>query len=82
MDHRTGVLLRVKDIIREITKSPELLVLESTPLGVDSEWSSLTHLEIMMEVEERFDTEFEIEDFDELPSIGAVVDLLMKLDVA
>jgi acyl carrier protein len=76
-DDRMWLLALTQDVSRQVLKRPDYQLDEATPLGDNSDWSSLNHLEVMMELEDRLGVTLELDDFSEVETVGRLINLLI-----
>jgi acyl carrier protein len=76
------VVDRVRGCMRTVLalsdKAAAAITLETTPLALP-QWTSLTHLELILEIERRFDVMFAADDIATLASVGALVETIERL---
>ena len=76
---------RVRDCMQVILKLSEeataAIDLQTTPV-VLPQWTSLTHLQLILELERRFEVMFDVEDIAALASVGALVATIERLKSA
>ena len=69
---------KVVDICRDVFENDDLeLNAESNANTVD-EWDSLTHLNLINDIEEEFKMKFTLDEFSNSANLGELVDALMK----
>ena len=74
---RAQYLALVRKLVAEVLNKPGYELTEDFVLGDASDWDSLTHLEVLMDLEEELGVTFEMDDFSEIKTIGALIDLIV-----
>jgi acyl carrier protein len=75
------VLEQIQDICRHVFENPDLLVSLKTTANDVSNWDSLTHIALVLEVEKRFGIKFALGELQDLKNIGSLIDLInQKID--
>lgn len=74
---RAQYLALVQKLVAEVLHKPGYELTEDFVLGDASDWDSLTHLEVLMNLEEELGVTFEMDDFSEIKTIGALIDLIV-----
>lgn len=69
---------RVVKICRDVFENDELEFNETTSAKEIEEWDSLTHLNLMSDIEEEFNITFTLEEFSSTKNLGELVNILKK----
>ncbi len=72
------ILNRLKEVIREILRTPELVISPETSAKDVDEWDSISHIEIIYAIEVRFSVRFELVELQALKNVGDIVNLIQK----
>lgn len=77
MLHSDETLERVQGIFQDVFDRPGLVVTrESNAASVDG-WDSLTHINLVVAVEQEFDLRFALAELQELKNVGDMIDLII-----
>jgi acyl carrier protein len=77
MDHN-AILHRLTEILRDVLNEDDLVLTPETTADDVPGWDSMTHVNIIVEVERRFRIKFYTAEIDELQSVGDFVDLIAR----
>jgi len=69
---------KLQTAIATTLKIPAAKITEQTRKEDLPQWDSLAHLNLMMAIEQTFDVALEVEDFDRLISVPAIIELLER----
>lgn len=69
---------RITKIIAEILEVSESEITMESGIGDFAKWDSLGHMNILREVEDEFEIEFEPEEIIEVENVGDIVELTEK----
>jgi acyl carrier protein len=69
---------QLQSAIATTLKVPASKITEQTKKEDLPQWDSLAHLNLMMTIEQTFDLALDVEDFDRLTSVPAIVELLKR----
>lgn len=75
---RDEVLTRVSEICVDVFDDEELTVTDMTTAKDVEEWDSLTHLQLMSEIEKEFHIKFTLGEIQGFANVGGLVDTIMK----
>lgn len=75
---RTEIFEKIKEICRDVFDNDELVITEATTAADIEEWDSLTHLNLINDMEETFGIAFTLGEIAESQNIGGLVTALMK----
>jgi acyl carrier protein len=72
----------VRNVASDIFRVPaDKITAESSPETIES-WDSMQHLNLVLAVEEKFGVQLEPEDIEQMKSVGAVAELVERLQSA
>lgn len=74
----TQIWSRVQDIFRAVFDKDELIVTRDTKGGDIDEWDSLSHINLVVAVEQEFNVKFALAEIQELKNVGDMVDLIAQ----
>ena len=69
---------RVVDICRDVFENDDLELNDESNANTVDEWDSLTHLNLINDIEEEFKMKFTLDEFSNRANLGELVDALMK----
>jgi len=72
------ILNSVSEIIRAILALPELNITRETSAKDVDEWDSISHIEIVAAIEEKFSLRFALVELQALKNVGDMVNLIQK----
>ncbi len=73
---------QVRNVASDIFRVPaDKITAESSPETIES-WDSMQHLNLVLAVEEKFGVQLEPEDIEQMKSVGAVAELVERLQSA
>lgn len=75
---REQVLQRVTDIIRDVFEKDSIVVNEATTAADVEGWDSLTHLNLVNEIEMEFDIRFMLSEVQGSKNVGELITAIMK----
>ncbi len=73
---RDDILAQVADIIREYFDEDGLEITDATSAADVEGWDSLSHVNIMAAIEQKFRTKISVGEFEKIKNIGDLVTLL------
>lgn len=77
--NRNEILSKLESIIREFTDNEELaLTMETTNEDIE-EWDSVAHIQIIFELEEAFELQFDAEEIVELNSVEKIINAIERI---
>ena len=74
--NRSLVFDKVKTVFEEVLDEIEVELVEETTANDVEDWDSLTHIQIITEIEKQFEVRFSIRDIEKLENIGDMVSLI------
>lgn len=69
---------KLQNVIATTLKVPSSKINEQSKKEDLPQWDSLAHLNLMMAIEQTFDVALEVEDFDRLTSVPAIIQVLER----
>lgn len=75
---RSEVLKKVTEICADIFEIDDLVLTDETTAEEIEEWDSLTHLNIISDVENEFGFRFTMAEIQALKNVGCLVDTIVK----
>lgn len=72
---------KFNEIIRKVLNIDKSKISDETAPGSIDSWDSLNHLVLISELENAFDISFDIQDIQEMKSIGSIKNILKKYGV-
>jgi len=75
---RTETLEKIQAIFEEILDEVEISLVETSTAKDVEEWDSITHIEIISEIEDQFGVDFTLEEIEELKNIGDMITLVLS----
>ena len=74
-----NIIKELQDIFREIFDDDELIISSETTADDIEDWDSLTHLQLIMQIEQSFNIKFTTVQLKNMPNVGAMVDAIAEL---
>jgi len=74
--NRNDIFLKVKTVFEDILDEIEIDLVEATTAEDVEDWDSLTHIQIITEIEKQFSVRFSTRDIEGLKNIGDMVNLI------
>lgn len=74
--NRNDIFSKVKSVFEDILDEIEVDLVEETTAEDVEEWDSLTHIQIITEIEKQFSVRFSTRDIEGLKNIGDMVNLI------
>lgn len=74
---KNGVFETVKNIFENFFDNEVTITIDSTMENTE-EWESVSHIQLIFEIEEAFEIQFEAEEIVELDSIEKIIDRVME----
>ena len=75
---RNEILEQVQSIFKEVLKSEDVVLTDDTTAQDVNGWDSLTHVEIISEMEKHFGLRFSLREMLSWKSVGKMLDTLEK----
>ena len=69
---------KVVDICRDVFENDDLELNDESNANTVDEWDSLTHLNLINDIEEEFKMKFTLDEFSNSANLGELVDALVK----
>ena len=76
--HREEVFEKIIEVCKEIFDDDTLVLTEQSSAKDVEEWDSLTHLNIISDIEDEFDINFSLNEISDAKNIGDLVTFVMK----
>lgn len=73
---RVTILEKIQEIFKEIIDEIEVELTETTTANDVEEWDSITHIEIISEIESQFKIRFSINEIENLKNVGDILSLI------
>ena len=73
------IIEELQNIFRGIFDDEALIISRDTTAEDIDAWDSLTHLQLVMEVEQAFNIKFKTSQLKNMPNVGAMIDAIMEL---
>lgn len=73
---------KVIEVVAKTIRMPIGSLDESSGLGVTDNWDSLAHANLVVELENQFDIQFEFDELDNIITIKAIIESLKNKGVA
>ena len=67
---------KIQEIFKEIVDEVDIELTESSTANDIEEWDSITHIEIISEIEEQFNVGFKISEIEKLKNVGDILSLI------
>ena len=77
-DTRSSILKEINDVVSRILRLPNLMMDPSTSAYDVPGWDSLTHIQIIIEIEQIYGIRFTSTEVAQLENAGSLVDLVLK----
>ena len=74
---RAEVLAAVQAIARELLEAPGIELGDGRTVDDIPEWDSISHVQIMVAVEERFGIQFSVAELSDLAHVGELIDVVI-----
>ena len=75
---REEVVEKLRDILRKILRNPSLEIHDALTAKDVPGWDSLNHINIIVAAEKKFGIKFTTKEVQNLPNVGAFVDLIVS----
>lgn len=69
---------RLQEIFREVFEDDEIILKEEMTADDIEDWDSLTHIQLIEEIEENFKIDFTLQEVTELKNVGEFISLVEK----
>lgn len=77
-ESRADILRRINRVVVDILGSPDLALTEETTAGDISGWDSLSHVQILLGVENAFGIRLNATEIAQMENTGSLIDLVQK----
>ena len=75
---KDDILDSVSIIIREVLDLPDLDITEQTSAKDVDEWDSMTHIQLISTIEDRYKVRFALGELQSLKNVGDMIQLIQK----
>lgn len=72
------ILQTVTTIIQDVLELPELNVTVNTSAADVDEWDSMTHIQLISEIESKYKVRFALGELQALKNVGDMIELIQK----
>lgn len=69
----------VQDIFRDVFDDDELEIVDSSNAEDIEDWDSLEHINLVINMEKKFNLKFNLKEVGELQNVGEMVDLICRM---
>jgi acyl carrier protein len=73
-----NILHTVQEIMRDLFDDDTLVVNLTTSAEDIEEWDSLSNMNLIVEIEHRYDIQFSVQDLESMQSVGNIIKLIEK----
>lgn len=73
------IINELQAIFREIFDDGDMVITRETTADDVEAWDSLTHLQLIMEIEQAFKIKFKTSQLKNMPNVGAMIDAIEEL---
>ncbi|SFG35489.1 acyl carrier protein [Lachnospiraceae bacterium C7] len=73
------IINELQAIFREIFDNGDMVITRETTADDVEAWDSLTHLQLIMEIEQAFKIKFKTSQLKNMPNVGAMIDAIEEL---
>ena len=77
-DERQNTLREISSIVSDVLQTPDLEMTEATTASEVTGWDSLTHIQIIIGIEQHYGIRFTSTEVAQLENAGSLVDLVVK----
>lgn len=75
---RTEILERLTVVFRDVFDDDSLVITEETNAKDIDDWDSLTHVSLIVAVQEEFDIHFSVKDIIGMKNVGEMMDIIQE----
>ena len=75
---RTEILERLTVVFRDVFDDDSLVITEETNAKDIDDWDSLTHVSLIVAVQEEFDIHFSVKDIIDMKNVGEMMDIIQE----
>jgi acyl carrier protein len=75
---RTTIFDKVSNVLRKVLNDPNLILTNDMTASDVSQWDSLSHMVIIVEIEEMFDIKIKLKELNKMRNIGDMVDIIIS----
>lgn len=75
---RTEVINQLTDIFKKVFAKQELILSDAMTADDIDQWTSLSHVILIAEIEKEFSITFQMRDLNKMDNVGAMIELIMS----
>lgn len=75
---KTNILIRLRNIFREVFDDDALVISEETSSEDFEEWDSIAHVKLVFMIEEEFGVTLELGEVSAIKSVGGFIEIIAK----
>jgi len=75
----SNILDKLQEAFQEFFEGSDVIITENSAMEDIEDWDSVTHIQLIFEIETAFDIQFDAEIIPELTSIRKIVDTIVQL---
>lgn len=79
MMERQEILIKMQEIFREILDDENLVLIDGMPMYDIEGWDSLTHIQLIVEIENAFGVKFTAQEILSWKNVGEIISWLEKM---
>lgn len=72
------IILALEPMFRKIFSAPELIITRELNATQVEKWDSLTHVQMLYEVEKLFGIKFKLKELTSMKNVGDMIDLIIE----
>jgi acyl carrier protein len=71
-----NVLAELQEIFRDVLDQPDLVITRDSNASTVEDWDSLSHLNLVMAIQQRYKIKFALGELQDLKDVGGRIDLM------
>jgi acyl carrier protein len=71
-----NVLAELQEIFRDVLDQPDLVITRNSNASTVEDWDSLSHLNLVMAIQQRYKIKFALGELQDLKDVGGMIDLM------
>lgn len=71
-----NVLAELQEIFRDVLDQPDLVITRDSNASTVEDWDSLSHLNLVMAIQQRYKIKFALGELQDLKDVGGMIDLM------
>ena len=75
---REKIFAQLQEVFRDVFDDEKIEVSDATTADDIEDWDSLTHITLLVAVEEKFNIKFEMKEVVKLKNVGGMVDIIQR----